>query len=673
MVPAVIVALAVAGAMVVTGTVSLRPAGSAAPTVGPEVPVTAMDMLQTPSNNSPVVSVNPTDSRLVVLANRVDAPAFGCALQISGDGGRTWMGAVPVPALPPGADTCYGPEVAFDPDGVLHYLFIGLHGPGNEPMGVFLTTSRDRGRTFGPPREVLGPRNFGVRMAIDQSSGPHGRMHLVWLHATSDPPTGGFLAEPNPILSAHSDDGGLSFSAPVQVSDQARARVVAPSLAIGPGKAVHVGYYDLGEDARDYQGLAGPVWEGTWSVVVTTSVDGGLRFGSGVVVDGEVTPPDRPILIFTMAPPALAADEDATCAAWTDARHGDADVLLRCSRDRAATWSEIRRLNDDTPGNGYRQYLPRLSFAPGGRLDAVFLDRRHHPNNDRIDVSYTSSRDHGRTFNPNIRVTTDHSSSSIGAQYEGPSAEGQHEIGSRLGLMSTRTTALLAWPDSRSSLLPGTAHDIFAAAVRHHDPRPSTWARASGGIILGAAILALPLIGRRRRPPTDPVPAHEHPETTSEPKPARRPRWLAGVPLLAVIITTGVIGLVAVAPDRQPLLPGPHVVDVTMTDNRYEYTPPIRSGRVVFRVRNAGNHEHRIAIYPLPEDLPPIDVQLQGSERRNVQRLAAPLPRKPRQTQSFAVNLEPGRRYALLCFLKPPGSQNTYAELGMNTEFRPHP
>lgn len=669
-----VLVLAVSGTALLASILILRPAPRTGPEVGLEVPATAMDMLSMPSNNSPMVVADPADSRFVVIANRVDSPSFGCALQVSGDGGGTWVGAVPVPTLPRGADTCYGPEVAFDANGALHYLFIGLRGPGNEPIGAYLTTSLDRGRTFSSPREILGPRNFGVRMAIDRSVGGQGRMHLVWLHAISDPPLGGFLAEANPIMAAHSDDGGITFSAPLQVSDPARARVVAPALTLGPDQLVHVGYYDLGGDARDYQGLPGPVWEGTWSVVVATSVDGGLQFGPGVVVDDQVAPPDRPILIFTMAPPALAADEDLTCAAWTDARHGDADVLLRCSRDEAASWGKARRVNDDALGNGYRQYLPRLSLAPGGRLDAVFLDRRHHPNNDRIDVSYTSSSDDGRSFAPNIRVTSKHSSALVGAQYEGPSAEGQFEIGSRLGLLSTWSEALLAWPDSRHSLLPGTAQDIFAAEVTHSTSHQPFWAKALGAVLLGSAILAVAVAVFRRWPMGTPAPSVDEDRVSAEKitrvhAGPRRGR-LVRVPLIAAVGGMGVVTVMVISTDRGTALPRPQVVDVAMTENYYEYLPPAHGGRVVFRARNAGSEEHRIAIYPLPEDMPPIDVQLRGSDRRTVERLAAPLPLRPGETQSFAVDLEPSQRYALLCLLKKPDQQKTYAELGMNSEFR---
>jgi len=669
-----ILAMALAGAALVSGMLGAPSARRTEPKVGAEVPVTAMDMLRKPSNNSPSMVADPTDSRFVVVANRLDAPAFGCALQVSGDGGRSWTGTVPVPVLPAGADTCYGPEVAFEASGALHYLFVGLQGLGNEPMGVYLTSSRDRGRTFTVPRQVLGPLNFGVRMALDPTTGPMGRMHLVWLHATSDPVLGGFSPGPNPVQAAFSDDGGVTFSEPVQVSDDDRVRVVAPALTLGPEKTVHVAYYDLGGDARDYQGLAGPVWEGTWSVVVATSLDGGGRFGPGAVVDDQVTPPERPMLIFTMAPPAVAADDRRTCAAWTDARHGDADVLLRCSKDRAQSWGDVRRVNDDPLGNGLRQYLPRLSFAPGGRLDVAFLDRRHHPNNDRIDVSYTSSED-GDTFAPNVRLTSEHSSAAIGAQYEGPSAEGQHEIGSRLGLLSKRSAAVVAWPDSRNSEIPGTAHDIFSVEVSRRDGQQQpVWVTGLGVALLGASTTALALLalGRRRRGRHDLHLGEElDAEDDTRPVPTGRRSGRGRLVWIPVVVVTAIAAATtfAVVSKDDPLFAGPEVVNVTMRDNQYVYRQPTRSGRVVFRVRNDDSVEHRIGIYLLPNDMPPIDEQLSGKERRSVDKLADPLPREPGEFESFAIDLVPGQRYALLCFLAAGGNK-TYAELGMNSEFR---
>lgn len=198
----------VGGALVGWGLIGGVATPSGPPQVMPEVPVTPMNRAVEPASNSPQVVADPTDPLFVVIAHRLDAPRFSCSLQVSGDGGRGWITAQPVTNLPPGADTCYAPEVAFDRDGVLYYLFVGLQGAGNEPMGVFISTSSDRARTFSPPRQVLGELNFAVRMAIDPDMGDRGRLHLVWLHATSDPPLGGFGPRPTPSWPLTQTTGG---------------------------------------------------------------------------------------------------------------------------------------------------------------------------------------------------------------------------------------------------------------------------------------------------------------------------------------------------------------------------------------------------------------------------------------------------------------------------------
>ena len=460
--------MALVGAVLV---LAMQPADGAEaqvgrPAPGEEVPVTAVDLINKTANNSPILVADPTEPRFVVLANRLDSPDFGCALQVSGDRGRSWVGADPVAELPSGAEKCYAPEVAFDARGVLYYLFIGLHGAGNSPMGTFLTTSRDRGRSFTTPRRVLGPERYQVRMAIDPTVGRAGRIHLVWLQTEADPPLGGLPATPNPLMAAYSDDGGDSFSRPVQISDPERQRVVAPAVAVGPGRRVHVLYYDLQDDARDYQGLEGPRWEGRWSLVVTTSADGGRRYGRSIVVDQDVVPPDRVMLIFTMPPPALATDDAGRVyAAWHDARNGDWDVFLRGSPDHARTWDAPVRLNDDQVGNGRHQYLPRLSVAADGRVDAVFYDRRGNKENRGNDVYYTYSGDNGRTWQRNLKLTSLDSDSRIGPRYAVPSAQGLNEFGSRIALWSEPSGALVAWTDTRNTGRGFPAQDIYASAV----------------------------------------------------------------------------------------------------------------------------------------------------------------------------------------------------------------
>ncbi|MGH9263328.1 MAG: sialidase family protein [Acidimicrobiales bacterium] len=485
----------------------LAPAAPAAaadrPNVIPEVPVTATDMRVGEANNSPAMAADPSEPRFLALAHRTDAPDFSCGLQVSGDGGRGWQPANPVPQLPEGAEKCYAPEVAIDREGRLYYLFLGLQGEGNSPMGVFLTSSTDRGRSFTPPQMVLGPENYMVRMALDPDIGDRGRIHLVWLRTSSDPPLGGLPSGDNPLVAAHSDDGGRTFSEPVRVSDPDRPRSVAPSIALGPDHAVHVAYMDLRDDARDYQGLEGPPWEGEWSVVVASSTDGGATFGPGVTVDDALIPPGRVMLIFTMPPPALVADSSGRLyAAWWDSRNGDPDAFLARSPDGGRTWEAPVRLNDDT-GSGSDQYLVRLSAAENGRVDAVFLDRRQDPENLRNDVYLTYSTDNGRTFAPNVKLTTHSSDSRIGQAYYVPSAAGLVEFGSRLAILSRPNAAIAAWPDTRNATLGSTQQDVFSTEVLlpgDDGGGPGrTWI-AVALTITGTAVVLVALRTRRRRP-----------------------------------------------------------------------------------------------------------------------------------------------------------------------------
>lgn len=124
----------------------------------------------------------------------------------------------------------------------------------------------------------------------------------------------------------------------------------------------------------------------------------------------------------------------------------------------------------------------------------------------------------------------------------------------------------------------------------------------------------------------------------------------------------------ASAAPEQPLPSAPPVVVVTMTEYRYDYDPVIPAGRVVFQFVNEGSEDHRPSLLPLPEDMPPIDEQLRGSERRAAVPFAGVATRDPGETGTFAVDLAAGQRYALICFAVAPDGES-HALKGMASEF----
>lgn len=122
--------------------------------------------------------------------------------------------------------------------------------------------------------------------------------------------------------------------------------------------------------------------------------------------------------------------------------------------------------------------------------------------------------------------------------------------------------------------------------------------------------------------------------------------------------------------DGAPLPAGPAVVTVTMREYHFDHPTPVPSGRVEFRFVNEGRRVHQPDMIPLSEDLPPIDEQLRGEERAAVTQFAGIPPRNPGEVGTYAVDLVPGQRYAIICFARDPDDDESHALQGMSTEFR---
>lgn len=493
------------GALVVTGvgaasTGASLPSASAA-LVGTEAPLDAdaANPGVLASNNSPTLVRNPLVPENLVVVNRVDNPAFSCAVHLSLDAGATWeRSALPFPAGEELPERCFAPDAAFGPDGRLYVTFVTLKGLGNTPNAAWIVRSGDGGRSFSTPVAVLGPLSFQVRVATD----PH-RPERVWLAWLAVEETALFgLARPgNPVKAARSDDGGATWGEPVVVSDPGHLRPVAPSLAVGDDGEPFVLYLELGDDRLDYHGAhggrAGDPYDGRWALVLARSDGRGGAWRRSVVA-GDVVPTQRIVVLFPPSP-SLVVDSARrrVVVAYTDGRSGDADVRAWVSSNGGATFDGGRRVNDNGPGDGTSQHLPRLGLAPDGRIDAVYLDRRADPADVRSEVSLQVSRDGGRTWAPRVRLTTGSFDSGIGFGVE----RGLPDLGSRLAVLSTRDRALAVWPDTRAGTRASGKQDLVRAVVALDAGSrwrgPLTWGGTA--IAAGAAAALVATLWRRRR------------------------------------------------------------------------------------------------------------------------------------------------------------------------------
>jgi hypothetical protein len=367
---------------------------------------------------------------------------------------------------------------------------VTLGGGGNVPHATWISNSKDGGRTLSKPVKVTGPLAFQVRLAADPNR-PR-RLYMTWLQGIEVAALK-FTRTGNPIEAIRSDDSGATWTKPMQVSDGKRARVIAPSPAVGPKGELYVLFLDLGKDRLDYAGAhngrGGPPYDGTYKLVLTRSLDEGKKWGESVV-ESRLRPIDRFIVFFPPSPSLAVARDGRLYAAFHDNRVGDPDVWLWSLPPGGRTWAGPTRVNDTPKRDGTWQYLPKISVAPDGRLDALYYDRRADRRNVMNQVSLQSSSDHGKTFSPAVRLTSRAFDSRIGFAAK----EGLPDLGNRLGLISADRFALGLWTDTRAGTPETQKQDLASAVAAVSNPErlsnPVKYGLRYGGIALALAGLA---------------------------------------------------------------------------------------------------------------------------------------------------------------------------------------
>jgi len=181
------------------------------------------------------------------------------------------------------------------------------------------------------------------------------------------------------ILFARSDDGGKSFSKPLNLS----------SSIGGDGKGRinrdiwHNGSLDLAA------GAGGAVWV-TWTeydgpLWLRRSTDGGRTFSTSQRVAAGAKPARAPSL-------ALGPDRTVYLA-WTTGDDEGADIHLAKSTDGGANFSAAQRV---APSKNYSD-APKLAVGPGGVLHLAYAESSGGPFA-RYHIRYTRSGDGGLNF-----------------------------------------------------------------------------------------------------------------------------------------------------------------------------------------------------------------------------------------------------------------------------------
>ena len=466
-------------------------------------------------------TVAATIAAVLVAAGTAGGPALGAEL---GDEAR-------ISGIDAVARSFEGPAAAVDPNDDDH-IFVAASDLLSNSCHVYRST--DRGRTF---TELDGP-DFGSSTDCGLNKGgipQNMRMKLVidadgvvyWAVAVADPAHSGARGV---VLARSTDDGATWTTTTVtpgrapSTPDEAVANFV-PELFVSPfGSAPRTVWVSWRRSYTEASERSTEAW-------AARSGDGGKNFGAEVraieadpgfdaprvVEDAQGTtywfqrarpasgaegepPKPSPLLMARSADggktwteseigqqdvvveeplAAVSPEGDALYLAWADGRNGDLDVFFSRSVDGGESWSEPLRVNDDSTANKRTQKWPRMSVAPGGRIDVAWYDYRHGAQDtpaddvefflgDANDVYVASSDDGGQSFGENERITRasiDRTRGTYNVQYfvEVPPA-----------LASGDDHAYVAWSDTRLGNDDNGAQDIFGAALTLEDGGSST-------------------------------------------------------------------------------------------------------------------------------------------------------------------------------------------------------
>ncbi|MFN7988952.1 MAG: PKD domain-containing protein [Thermoanaerobaculia bacterium] len=387
-------------------------------------------------------SVTATADTIVVGFNDAGEDLSGYAF--STDGGASFTHV----RLPPPSDGYfYGdPVLATGPAGEVYYASL-MSVAGNFLSTIGVSKSTDGGRTFAYPVDAVNLYTTSDEvmdkpwLAADTgaSSKYRGNVYVTWTFFLSTGET--FVAF------ARSTDGGLTFSAPGNLSPIDAVGVQGSAVAVGPAGEVYVAWLD------EHVAPSG--------ISLRKSTDGGASFGARVTVASldELTMLTGGGGVRANSFPSLAVDGagrvHVSWAALPASPAADrADVFYSRSTDGGATFSAARRLNDDATAT--TQAMPALAASPDGRVAVRWIDRRDDPANDALTgVSMAISADGGATFGRSFRVTD---TTFAYGPVEPGNGRGYH--GDYDGLAWRDGTFFVTWSDER-----GSDPDVYFARV----------------------------------------------------------------------------------------------------------------------------------------------------------------------------------------------------------------
>ena len=397
--------------------------------------------------------------------------------------------------------------------------------------GIFAARGTEYGLNWGTPVVIVSHQCDGInpvffedlpQLAIDNSAASpnFGNLYEVWTRVY---PAGQFPNSPTAtggtdIMIAVSKDDGQTWQTQYKNIPGLNTPVTAlndientAAVGGGTGNPIGVGFIDqphvtVGADGSIYVAY---VSGGPFAVAYSSPVSAGSTFtgpdyksserlafgnnaGTSIYESGIGNPNDQNTDQFRtfnakeiLADPSHAGWVYAVSTMFVNDANGNtidpADVVFARSTDYGVTWTPATVLNDDNGGQNATglptdvidgQAQPRLAVDKQGNIGVIWYDTRRDPAGNDLDVFGTTSTDHGVTFRPNFRVSSQSFEPNLGAFKNALTQPGRPEvvvfnfatstlvdasgqldyyIGDFPGLAMANGTIYAAWTDTRNN------------------------------------------------------------------------------------------------------------------------------------------------------------------------------------------------------------------------------
>ena len=321
-----------------------------------------------PDATSPVrVSSERTDAAEPAVAAGLDGSVYVAWVEHRGKDADVWLSRFDGEGKPSGAPVRVNPNageatawrgdaptLAVARDGAVYVGWTARDAAAPHATTLYLSTSRDGGRSFNPPSKVNDDAKPCVHGMHSLAVGDDGRVYVAWLDernvAAPKPSKGGPVhmhSESNrEVFFASSVDGGRTFSSNKKIASEV-CPCCKTSLAIGDDGRVYAGWRQvLPGDFRH--------------VAVASSNDGGRNFNAPTIVSD-----DRwEIQGCPVSGPALAAGANGSLRVlwYTAGEAGRPGIYWSESIDGGRTFSPRRTLAEA----GGRGTPVLLKVADGG-------------------------------------------------------------------------------------------------------------------------------------------------------------------------------------------------------------------------------------------------------------------------------------------------------------------